>query len=170
MTEASHDGTVVRPFIKNPGDDGVAVVSYLNDGAPCQNIEITDPKEFRAMVVPQMRWFLDNKPTLEQWRTNMVGALQIHFTFVDYLKEDFKPRTYDRVAYAVAPWVVFTPVLRYVLVGDAESPHLLKWARGLAAMSQVELHVASSRGFLPAFDAFLPPHRRLALRVPHHCG
>ena len=26
------------------------------------------------------------------------------------LKEDFKPRTYDRVAYAVAPWVVFTPV------------------------------------------------------------
>ncbi len=44
MTEASHDGKVVRPFIKNPGDDGVAVVSYLNDGAPCQNIEITDPK------------------------------------------------------------------------------------------------------------------------------
>jgi NADH-quinone oxidoreductase subunit H len=27
------------------------------------------------------------------------------------LKEDFQPRTYDRVAYAIAPWVVFTPVL-----------------------------------------------------------
>jgi NADH-quinone oxidoreductase subunit H len=27
------------------------------------------------------------------------------------LKEDFKPRTYDAVAYAAAPWVVFTPVL-----------------------------------------------------------
>jgi len=27
------------------------------------------------------------------------------------LKEDFQPRTFDRVAYAVAPWVVFTPVL-----------------------------------------------------------
>lgn len=27
------------------------------------------------------------------------------------MKEDFKPRTYDAVAYAVAPWVVFTPVL-----------------------------------------------------------
>jgi len=27
------------------------------------------------------------------------------------VKEDFKPRTYDAVAYAVAPWVVFTPVL-----------------------------------------------------------
>jgi NADH-quinone oxidoreductase subunit H len=27
------------------------------------------------------------------------------------LKEDWKPRTYDWYAYAVAPWVVFTPVL-----------------------------------------------------------
>ena len=27
------------------------------------------------------------------------------------LKEDFKPNSYDRVAYALAPWVVFTPVL-----------------------------------------------------------
>ena len=27
------------------------------------------------------------------------------------LKENFNPRTYDQVAYAIAPWVVFTPVL-----------------------------------------------------------
>ena len=27
------------------------------------------------------------------------------------LKEDFKPKSYDWYAYAVAPWVVFTPVL-----------------------------------------------------------
>jgi NADH-quinone oxidoreductase subunit H len=27
------------------------------------------------------------------------------------LKEDFRPDTYDRLAYALAPWVVFTPVL-----------------------------------------------------------
>jgi NADH-quinone oxidoreductase subunit H len=27
------------------------------------------------------------------------------------LKEDFKPSSYDRFAYAIAPWVVFTPVL-----------------------------------------------------------
>ena len=27
------------------------------------------------------------------------------------LKEDCKPDSYDRVAYAIAPWVVFTPVL-----------------------------------------------------------
>jgi NADH-quinone oxidoreductase subunit H len=27
------------------------------------------------------------------------------------LKEDFKPKTYDWIAYMIAPWVVFTPVL-----------------------------------------------------------
>jgi NADH-quinone oxidoreductase subunit H len=27
------------------------------------------------------------------------------------LKEDFRPNSYDRFAYAIAPWVVFTPVL-----------------------------------------------------------
>jgi NADH-quinone oxidoreductase subunit H len=27
------------------------------------------------------------------------------------LKEDFKPNAYDRFAYAIAPWIVFTPVL-----------------------------------------------------------
>jgi len=27
------------------------------------------------------------------------------------LKEDWKPKSYDRVAYALAPWVVFAPVL-----------------------------------------------------------
>jgi NADH-quinone oxidoreductase subunit H len=27
------------------------------------------------------------------------------------LKEDFRPNSYDRFAYALAPWVVFTPVL-----------------------------------------------------------
>lgn len=44
MTEASHDGQVIRPFVKNPGDDGVAVVSYLNDGGPCRNITVVDPR------------------------------------------------------------------------------------------------------------------------------
>jgi hypothetical protein len=27
------------------------------------------------------------------------------------LKEDFRPKSYDRLAYAIAPWIVFTPVL-----------------------------------------------------------
>lgn len=51
--------------------------------------------------------------------------------------------------------------LRLVLIGDAESPHLLKWARALAP--RLDLWVISSRGFAPAFDAFLPAERRLAL-------
>ena len=48
-----------------------------------------------------------------------------------------------------------------MLLGDGESPHLLKWARALAP--QVELWVASSRGFSPAFEPLVPSWRRLAL-------
>jgi len=51
--------------------------------------------------------------------------------------------------------------MRLVLIGDGDSPHLLKWARALAP--RVELWAVSSRGFLPGFDAVLPPERRLAL-------
>lgn len=53
--------------------------------------------------------------------------------------------------------------MRYVLIGDGESPHLLKWARALAALPGIELWAASSRGFLAGFDAVLPAARRLAL-------
>ena len=53
--------------------------------------------------------------------------------------------------------------MKYVLVGDGESPHLLKWARALAALPQLDLWVASSRGFAPGFDAVLPAAQRLAL-------
>jgi L-malate glycosyltransferase len=51
--------------------------------------------------------------------------------------------------------------LRVVLLGDGESPHLLKWARALAP--RVELHVASSRGLAPALAALVAPERTLAL-------
>ncbi len=58
--------------------------------------------------------------------------------------------------------------VRYVLWGDGESPHLLKWARALAVeggavFDGFELWAASSRGFAPGFDALVPPSRRLAL-------
>lgn len=53
--------------------------------------------------------------------------------------------------------------LRLVLFGDGDSPHLLKWARALAQRSDIALWAASSRGFLPGFDAVLAPDRRLAL-------
>lgn len=59
--------------------------------------------------------------------------------------------------------------LRYALVGDGESPHLLKWARAL--QPHVELWVASSRNFLPEFATLLPLHRQLALGAePAHAG
>ena len=58
--------------------------------------------------------------------------------------------------------------MRYVLWGDGDSPHLLKWARALAAQGPsvfegFELWAASSRGFAPGFDALVPASRRLAL-------
>jgi hypothetical protein len=50
MTLGSHDGQVIRPVVKNPGDDGVAVVSYLGDGALTRNITVTSPQ------VSNQRW------------------------------------------------------------------------------------------------------------------
>ncbi len=55
--------------------------------------------------------------------------------------------------------------MRYVLLGDGDSPHLLKWARALAAQPGLELWAASSRGFLPGFEACVPLSRQLALNT-----
>ena len=55
--------------------------------------------------------------------------------------------------------------MRYVLIGDGESPHLLKWARALAAAPDIDLWVASSRGFVPGFDSLVPSAQRLALHT-----
>lgn len=63
--------------------------------------------------------------------------------------------------------------LKLVLIGDGESPHLLKWARALARQPELEagLFVASSRGFDPAFDTVVAPTHRLALNTrPRHRG
>lgn len=61
--------------------------------------------------------------------------------------------------------------MRIALIGDAQSPHLLKWARALGAAGDMELWVASSRGFASGFDALLPAERRLALDFrPSHEG
>jgi len=56
-----------------------------------------------------------------------------------------------------------THTLRLVLLGDGDSPHLLKWARALAVQPGIELWAASSRGFMAGFDACVPAERRLAL-------
>jgi L-malate glycosyltransferase len=59
--------------------------------------------------------------------------------------------------------------MRLVLIGDGESPHLLKWARAL--VDEVELWAASTRGFAPEFSFLIPEDRRLALDThPAHGG
>lgn len=59
--------------------------------------------------------------------------------------------------------------MRLVLLGDGQSPHLLKWARALAP--EVELWLASSRGFAPELEALLPAARRYAMgTAPAHGG
>lgn len=59
--------------------------------------------------------------------------------------------------------------MRLVLIGDGESPHLVKWARAL--QPRVELWAASSRGFAPEFAALVPAERRLAMNTdPAHRG
>jgi glycosyltransferase involved in cell wall biosynthesis len=60
--------------------------------------------------------------------------------------------------------------MRLVLIGDGESPHLLKWARALAAVPGLELWAVSSRGFAPGFDAVLPAAHRLALDTRPDAG
>ena len=59
--------------------------------------------------------------------------------------------------------------LRYALVGDGESPHLVKWGRALHP--HVDLWVCSSRGFAPGLAELVPPEQRLALHTdPAHGG
>lgn len=61
--------------------------------------------------------------------------------------------------------------MKLVLIGDGESPHLLKWARALAAVPGLTLFAASSRGFTEAFEALVPADRRLVLGTdPRHGG
>lgn len=50
MTGASSGGRINHPIIARTGDDGVAVVSYSDDAAPCRNIVIDSP------VINGTRW------------------------------------------------------------------------------------------------------------------
>lgn len=59
--------------------------------------------------------------------------------------------------------------MRHALVGDGQSPHLLKWARALAPLADV--WVCSSRGFAPELAQLVPAQKRLALDAnPAHGG
>lgn len=52
-------------------------------------------------------------------------------------------------------------MIRLVLIGDGNSPHLLKWARALR--DKVDLWALSSRGFDIGFKDLMPLDRRFAL-------
>ena len=43
MTGGAHNGRVLAPTVISSGDDGVAVVSYGQDGTPCHDITVTAP-------------------------------------------------------------------------------------------------------------------------------
>ena len=43
LSQGSRNGRVLRPRLSGTGDDGVAVVSYLQDGAPCRDIRVDNP-------------------------------------------------------------------------------------------------------------------------------
>ena len=59
--------------------------------------------------------------------------------------------------------------MRYVLIGDGESPHLLKWARALS--KEVDLWAVSTRGFAAEFMFLCPKNQMLALDTsPAHAG
>ena len=58
--------------------------------------------------------------------------------------------------------------LRYALVGDGQSPHLLKWGRALAPL--VDLWVCSSRSFSSDWEDFVPEDRRFALHAKSNHG
>ena len=45
ITYGSHHGRVVRPLCIRAGDDGVAVVSYVNDGVICHDIDIIGARQ-----------------------------------------------------------------------------------------------------------------------------
>lgn len=59
---------------------------------------------------------------------------------------------------------------KYVIFGDATSPHLLKWAKVLN--EKVDLYVASSTSFTNEWDTFLLPEKRLSFgqRKKHSGG
>ena len=59
--------------------------------------------------------------------------------------------------------------MKLVLIGDGESPHLLKWARALG--KEVDLWAVSTRGFAAEFNFLIPAKQMLALNTaPDHGG
>jgi L-malate glycosyltransferase len=62
--------------------------------------------------------------------------------------------------------------LRWVLIGDGQSPHLLKWAVALSDPEfNLELWLVSSRTVLPEWAKLISPQRQFMLNLtPRHAG
>lgn len=43
QTGGCRDGVLLSPYVENPGDDGIAVVSYGSNSAPCRRITVQSP-------------------------------------------------------------------------------------------------------------------------------
>ena len=57
MTGGAAYGTLTNPRVVNPGDDGVAVVSYLNDGAQVHDITVESPGRGARSGAAAFRWW-----------------------------------------------------------------------------------------------------------------
>jgi len=73
LTGGSHDGLVLAPTVVGSGDDGVAVVSYRSDGAPCHDIVVRSPQ------VLGTTWGRG---------LSVVGGTDVAFTDVDVQRSD----------------------------------------------------------------------------------
>lgn len=63
----------------------------IRDFVKEHQLDVTDVMAFRAEVVPELQWFLETMPNLEQWRSRVVDSRMEHVSFVEYLKRDFHP-------------------------------------------------------------------------------
>ncbi len=92
VTGPSRDGVIERPVVRSSGDDGVAVVSYLQDGAPVKRVTVTRP------TVRTTTWGRG---------VSVVGGEDV--TITD-LTVDSSSAAAVYVAREGAPWNTFAPV------------------------------------------------------------
>lgn len=90
MTPDTHEGvrTVSEAWAKlgnAPSDE--QILDFVKE----HDLDVRDVQEFKSDVAPQLQWFLDNKPTQQQWIDHTVDSMMVHASFLDYLKNDFHP-------------------------------------------------------------------------------
>lgn len=92
VTGPSRDGVIDRPVVRSSGDDGVAVVSYLQDGEPVRRVSVTSP------TVLTTTWGRG---------LSVVGGEDVTFTDV---RVEGSSAAAVYIAREGAPWNTFAPV------------------------------------------------------------